>query len=454
MRFLVLSASVLVQSCLGGIYAWSEFVPQLNASYGISVAHSQLLFGVSIATFAGAMVWSARLVERLGPRLVASVGGVLFGLGYLVAAFSRGSFPLLLLGVGVLAGIGTGFGYACPLPVCMRWFPKHKGLVTGVAVAGFGGGAVLLSFLADLLMRRGLDVLAVFQWVAIVYAVVMLPAAQVLRFPARPAARRSCSTPRLAALPRDPSFVALAVGMFSGTFAGLLVIGNLKPLGLSAGLSSTWATWIISVFAAGNVAGRIAWGRIADRIRQKSIHASLAFLACALVLLTLTGMRWPMAVVVSSFLVGFGFGACFVVYAAHTARRYGDDLFGKAYPLVFLAYGAAAIVGPWIGGWLYGASAGYTAALWISVVVVIAGFITCLGLLRNEAGFRLLGDEARCSPEAELQRAGGSMAVPILPWHGLRPIIGCVLALKKRAPQDEWPSLRDKEEASDAMPGV
>ena len=130
-RYLTLLASVLIQLCLGGIYAWSEFVPGLNASYGVGVAQTQLVFGVSIAAFTGAMVWAARLVERRGPGFVATVGGVLFGLGYLTASFSGGTFFVLLLGIGVLAGIGTGFGYACPLPTCMRWFPDHRGLVTG-----------------------------------------------------------------------------------------------------------------------------------------------------------------------------------------------------------------------------------------------------------------------------------------------------------------------------------
>ena len=385
MRHLNLLAAVLIQLCLGGIYAWSEFVPQLNASYGVSVAQTQLVFGVSIATFTGAMVWSARLVEHRGPRVVASIGGVLFGLGYLTASFSGGHFPVLLLGIGVLAGIGTGFGYSCLLPTCMRWFPDHKGLVTGIAVAGFGGGAVILAFSAELLMGRGLDVLAVFRWVGVTYGVVILAAAQVLRFPTPQAADRSRSTPRFSVLLRDRFFIALVVGIFSGTFAGLMVIGNLKPLGLWAGLSPAWATWTISIFAVGNVAGRIAWGRIADKLGRWSIYASLAFLTLALTLPALTVMRWPVAIVGASFLVGFGFGACFVVYAAQTVSRYGDDRFGRVYPLVFLAYGAAAITGPWIGGWLYGVSDGYSTALWLSVAIVIVGLISCLSLLRSEA---------------------------------------------------------------------
>ena len=385
MRYLNLLASVLIQLCLGGVYAWSEFVPGLNASYGVGVAQTQLVFGVSIAAFTGAMVWAARLVERRGPRLVATIGGVVFGLGYLMASLSGGSFLVLMLGIGVLAGIGTGFGYACPLPTSMRWFPEHRGLVTGIAVAGFGGGAVVLAFLAELLMERGLDVLVVFRWVGVVYGVVILVAAQALRFPAAEASDKARSTSRISDLHRDPFFMGLVVGLFSGTFAGLMVIGNLKPLGLWAGLSPAWATSAIGVFAAGNVVGRIAWGRVADRLGRRSISSSLAFLAFSLALLALAAMLWPIAIVGVSFLVGCGFGACFVVYAVQTASRYGDERFGKVYPLVFLAYGAAAIAGPWIGGRIYGTSASYSTALWVSLAIVVAGMIVSRRLLRPGA---------------------------------------------------------------------
>ena len=385
MRYLNLLASVLVQLCLGGIYAWSEFVPGLTGSYGIGVARTQLVFGVSIAAFTGTMVWAARLVERRGPGFVATIGGVLFGIGYLTASFSGGSFFVLLLGIGVLAGIGTGFGYACPLPTCMRWFPDHRGLVTGVAVAGFGGGAVVLAFLAERLMGRGLEVLVVFRWVGVAYGAVIVAAARALRFPAPQASPRWQSAPGFGVLPRDRFFFGLVFGLFSGTFAGLMVIGNLKPLGLWAGLSPAWATWSIGVFSVGNVVGRIAWGRAADRLGRRSVPFSLAFLALSLVLLALAATVWPIAMVGASFLVGCGFGACFVVYAAQTASRYGDDRFGRVYPLVFLAYGVAAIAGPWIGGWIYNASASYSTALWVSIAIVVAGMFSSLGLLRPAA---------------------------------------------------------------------
>ena len=133
------------------------------------------------------------------------------------------------------------------------------------------------------------------------------------------------------------------------------------------------------------VVGRIAWGRVADRLGRRSVFTSLALLALSLTLLALAVMVWPAAVVGASFLVGCGFGSCFVVYAVQTASRYGDNRFGRVYPLVFLVYGAAAIAGPWIGGWVYNASAGYSTALWFSVAIVVAGMISSLRLLRREA---------------------------------------------------------------------
>lgn len=399
MKYLNLLASFLIQLCLGGIYAWSAFVPRLTGSFDVSVAQTQLVFGISIATFTGAMLFAARLAERRGPRLVASIGGILFGLGYVTAFASQGRFPVLLLGIGILAGLGTGFGYACSLPTCMRWFPRHKGLVAGVVVAGFGGGAVVLTFLSEWLAGRGMGVLAVLGLIGVAYGSVILMAAQALRVPASQADCCPSPAPRLRALARDRYFLALVVGIFSGTFAGLMVIGNLKPLVLSAGAAPFQATWAISVFAVGNVLGRVAWGRVADRLGQRSIPASLAFLILSLILMGLATVVWPVAVVATALLVGFGFGACFVVYAAQTASRYGSDGFVTIYPLVFLAYGLAGIVGPLAGGWLYGVFGSYTIALWVAVATVTVGSMGCMRLLAGRATSEVSQDgEPRSQP--------------------------------------------------------
>ncbi|MCX8038119.1 MAG: MFS transporter [Candidatus Sumerlaeia bacterium] len=370
-RYVVLAASVLIQLCLGSVYAWSTFVPALRASYGLSAGRAGLLFGVTIAVFTLTMVWAGRLQETYGPRRVAAVGGLCFGLGYLLASLSAGQFVLILLGIGLMAGAGIGLGYVCPLATCIKWFPEAKGLVTGIAVAGFGGGAILLSEVAEELLSQGWDVLMVFRGIGVVYGAVIVSAAQGLAVPEMPAAGRAGrrATGLREAL-GERAFWYLAAGMFAGTFGGLLVIGNLKSIGLAAGLESAAAATAVSIFAAGNASGRILWGWVHDRIGRPAIPLSLALLGGGIVALGFAGTSatvWTAAI-----LVGFGFGACFVLYAAEVAALYGPHRVGLIYPGVFLAYGISGLAGPALAGWIYDAGGSYVPGIGIAAVLAFA----------------------------------------------------------------------------------
>ncbi|MBD3394104.1 MAG: MFS transporter, partial [Chitinivibrionales bacterium] len=130
-RWLVLVAGCLIQTVLGGIYAWSTFVPYLIKDYGLSTGQCGFIFGVTILTFASTMIFTGRVLIKKGPRFTALIAAGLFTSGYLFASMSGGSFALLLLSLGGIVGIGIGFGYVCPLSVGMKWFPDKKGLVTG-----------------------------------------------------------------------------------------------------------------------------------------------------------------------------------------------------------------------------------------------------------------------------------------------------------------------------------
>ena len=171
MKYIILLASVLIQTCIGGLYAWSAFVPALKKAHDLSTAQTQLIFGSLIAVFTVSMVVAGRLLSRVSPRWIAAAGGIAFGGGYWIASRSGGSFGLLLLGVGIVTGIGTGFCYVCPLTMCAKWFPERKGLVTGLAVAGFGGGAVVLSYLVEFFFSRGMGVLEVFGLIGVLYGI-------------------------------------------------------------------------------------------------------------------------------------------------------------------------------------------------------------------------------------------------------------------------------------------
>lgn len=380
MRFIVLLAAVVVQLCLGGLYAWTTFVPHLRSSCSLSTAQTQIIFGALIAVFTVTMVFAGRVLEAKGPRLLLILSGVLFALGYLVASLSGGAFLWLLLAISGVVGIATGLGYVCPLSACMKWFPQHKGLVTGIAVAGFGAGAIVLATLAEGLLERGASVLTIFRWVGLGYGTAILAAGVVMKFPANSCVEPGQSAPMGKAPSKDPFFWALITAMFCGTFAGLLVIGNLMPMGLASGVTPAHVAFSVSAFAVGNGIGRIAWGRVVDRVGRRTIRISLWFLAAALVGL-LPGRSHAVAFTVISMMIGLGFGACFVIHATLVASRYGANRVGSIYPLIFLAYGAAGISGPAIGGWLYDITESYTSPICVSIAVVVLGLSTSGSLL-------------------------------------------------------------------------
>jgi OFA family oxalate/formate antiporter-like MFS transporter len=384
----MLVAAVVIQACLGGIYAWSTFVPSLVETVDLTVTQTQVIFGLLFGVFTISMVFTGRLVERWGPRMIAGLGGLLFGVGYLVASRPDGSFPLMLLGISLLAGIGTGAGYVCALTTSMKWFPERKGLVTGVAMAGFGGGAVLLSALAEYLLSNGVNVLTVFEWIGLAYGAAIVIAAMVLRFPTAAPTTRVQTAPPLKRLARDPFFLVLVLGMFCGTFAGMLVIGNLTPMALAVGIPALPAAAAVSVFAIGNATGRITWGWISDRTSEWAIPVKLATLAVPLALLA--GVTTTAPFIAVSFAIGFGFGACFVIYAAQVAARYGLPAVAGIYPLVFLAYGAAGIIGPPLGGWLYDQTLSYRPAIVLTIGVVGIGIAVTVWLLRKARPARVV----------------------------------------------------------------
>ncbi len=380
-RYLILAASVLIELCLGSVYAWSVFAVPLHDVHGLSMAQTQLIFGVGVASFATTMVAGGRLMDRFGPMLVTMAGGLVYGAGYFLCSRSGGEFWLLLTGYGLLAGMGIGLGYVCPIATCMRWFPRRRGLVTGLTVAGFGGGAILLANVGDALLRAGLDVLQVFFWIGVVYGPVVVLAALLLSLPDGDGARELIPSYPLGQLLREARYWWLAGGVFASTFAGLLVIGNLKSIGLTSGVLPAVATLAVSGFALGNSAGRVLWGVAVDRIGWISVPAQLALMLSAAALLQ-PSTRASAGFLLIATLVGLAFGAAFVLYAALVAEGFGERMVGSVYPFVLLPYAVSGITGPTIGGWLYDLSGNYLPGIITASVVAALGLVVAwvLGL--------------------------------------------------------------------------
>lgn len=378
-RWLILASGCLIQTILGGIYAWSTFVPHLAKNYALSYAQCGLIFGMTFLTFTSAMIVAGQVLSRKGPRFTAIIASILFASGYLLASMSEGSFLLLLLSLGCITGCGIGFGYVCPLSTGMKWFPDNKGLVTGVAVAGFGAGAIVLSWIADFFLVRGTDILVFFRWFSLGSGLLLLTSALLLCDPPDPPFASSKAGNRSAFFTWP--FILCATGMFSGTFAGLLIVGNLTPMILKTGLEKSQAVFAVSLFAIGNGGGRILWGKLFDLLNYKCIPWSLGSLAVptAMLLFPLPA-RFLLPTVI---LAGISFGANFVIYAATITRFFGTGLFPHLYPVCFMAYGIAGLIGPGLGGALADKTGSYHSA--IAICITLLSFAGALFWLKGGA---------------------------------------------------------------------
>lgn len=369
-RWIVLLAGVIIQMILGGVYAWSVLSHSLQRVYGLTTGQTGFIFGATIAVFTVAMAFAGRILDAKGPRFTAATGSFMFTIGYVMASYSHGRYFILLLSIGGLVGASIGFSYVCPLSVGIKWFPRHKGLVSGVAVSGFGAGAIFLSYVASRFMDTGTDVLIVFRAMGLGLGLLSFLCAMVLSNPPEDTPLQPIvddTRGGLLEVVQSKLFLLLSSAIFAGTFGGLMVIGNLKHIGLSGGLSVEWATSCITIFAVGNTLGRIFWGQMFDRIGFSTIPISLFVMAAgtSLFMISQSLVLFLIAVIVT----GLAYGGCFVLYAACVAEQFGADRFARVYPLVFLSYGIAGLIAPGVGGWLSDVSGNYKSATLICAIV-------------------------------------------------------------------------------------
>lgn len=360
-RYCILVAAVTMQVCLGATYSWSVYVRPIRELTGLLQGPVQLPFTLFYFVFPATMLLTGALLPRLGPRFCAVFGGLCFGCGWMLASLGHLHFAFTVIGIGLVAGVGAGFAYIVPIATCMRWFPDRKGLVTGVAVAGFGGGAALVSKGAGhLLSTMQWTPFATFFLFGAIFLVAVTLSGLFMQNPPE-GAKTSQPLPLLAAtVIGDPRFRLLYVAMFAGLAAGFTVNANLKELfpqgAVSAGVTA------VAFFALANALGRVAWGALADRINsQVTIRLNLCGQALILLLspLILVSDRglWLYAL-----LTGFHYGGVLVLYAATVAGVWGHRHVGQVYGWLFSANIPAALA-PLAAGMLFDRTHSFTLPL-------------------------------------------------------------------------------------------
>lgn len=379
-RSLVVVGAIMIQLALGAIYAWSVYTKALVEA-GWTKAQTQMVFSAGLALFAIVMVIAGRLMPKVGPRKLAMSGGIVLGLGYILAGlFGAENFTTTFIFVGILGGSGIGLGYVVPIAVGMRWYPDKKGLITGLAVAGFGFGATLWMAVADKLgpigggqLLQHIGVSGTFIAYGIGYMVLVLIGSIWMVFPPegwKPAGWiPPVTTGKKAAagtidfnsgeMLRSWQFYMILLTFAFGASAGLMSIGLMKlwPMqamearGIPSEVASAAATLAMAVFfALFNGLGRIVWGTISDKIGRKlSIILMMATQGVFVIL-----FQWmagsQATLYLFAMLIGFNFGGNFALFPTMTADTFGTKFIGQNYGWVFLAYAIGGIAGPIMGG--------------------------------------------------------------------------------------------------------
>ena len=376
-KYFTVFASFIIMLCIGSVYAWSIIASELIEKYNFSASQSQVIFGTLIAIFPVTMVFVGRLCKKIAFRYLGYISGLLFFTGYLVASYSHGNFMLILLGIGVLAGIATGFGYWVALTSSVQWFPEKKGLITGIAAAGFGLGAVFMSGISEKILSIGKEVLQLLNITGISYGLVIFILSSLIY--------QKHSTVNVKEEPvktiyfiGSNIFKKLFIGIFLGTFAGLLIIGSLKIIGGQSDISYHYLVLGVSLFAVANFLGRLVWGFLSDYIEASfGIFLALFFQSVSIILLNIIALS-EISYLVLSFSIGFGFGGNFVLFAKETAQVFGVRNLGFIYPYVFLGYAIAGIAGPMSGGFLFDFSGTYSYAIFLASIMSFIGSLLFL----------------------------------------------------------------------------
>ncbi|UCH98669.1 MAG: OFA family MFS transporter [Candidatus Aminicenantes bacterium] len=373
--------------------------------YGFSNAQTQAIFSAGLALFAIIMVLAGRMLPGVGPRNVAMMGGLVLGIGYILAGLiGTKSFFLHLLFIGIIGGSGIGLAYVVPIAVAMRWFPDKKGMITGFAVAGFGFGALLWVKLAgawgSLIANFSLSTTFIIYGIIFLVMVVVggiwmvfppegwkpegwTPPEQKTEAKAKPTIAIDMTSGQML---KTPQFYMILFTFIFGASAGLMSIGLMKLFPMqalsNAGIELSKASAIAGTamavfFSLANGAGRIAWGTISDKIgRKASIIIMMA--AQGLFVIAFQVMAGtPALLFVGATLIGFNFGGNFALFPTITADTFGTKYVGQNYGWVFLAYGIGGIFGPMLGGTL-GDMGNFPLAFTICGILclVAAGIIT------------------------------------------------------------------------------
>jgi MFS family permease len=396
-RWILVFLGLAINLCLGTIYSWSVFVGPLTTYFtrdlGQTVTANDILlpFSVFLAFFAIAMPFTGKYIEQYGPRNITIIGGVLTGLGWLLASFAT-SVPMLYVMYGIVGGIGVGIAYGVPVAVSARWFPDRRGLAVGLTVLGFGFSAFFTANIAGWLIGA-YGVMTTFRIFGIAFVVMTVLLALPLRFPHPGWTPRGWTAPapapgqapacdfRREQMLRSASFVGLWLCYFIGCLAGLMAISIAKPVGTDIGIEAGLAVMLVGVFAIFNGFGRPVFGAITDRFSPRNA-AMLSFVLIGAASLLLWQFPGELVYVIAFVILWGCLGGWLAIAPTTCGSYFGTCDYPRCYGVVFLAYGAGAIAGPQLAGFIKTSTGSYLGVFPYVLALAIIGLVIAFALLK------------------------------------------------------------------------
>ena len=385
-RWGIAVAGVFLQIALGAVYAWSVFRVPLANQFGWSISEVTLTFTISIFVLGIAAFFGGLWLNRKGPRVVALTGGFLYGVGVFLASFSDHKLWWLYLTYGVIGGIGVGFSYIVPVAVLVKWFPDRRGLITGIAVGGFGAGALITAPVATRLIQS-VGVLSTFAYLGVAYLLVTVVSGYFMQNPPEgwkpeswpptgtQATQRSTRDYTLGDALRTWQWWALWLLLFLNTSAGISIISQESPLFQELGrVSAVAAASMVGVASIGNALGRVFWAWASDSITRRATFAMM-FLAQVVLFWALPSINSPSQLTIIAFVVLMCYGGGFGTMPAFVADYFGSKNVGPIYGLMLTAWGFASAFGPLLIAYMRQASGTYRGALHVIAGVMAVSVV-------------------------------------------------------------------------------
>ena len=383
-RWVVAVAAVLMQLGLGAVYAWSIFRVPLSEHYGTGITAVNWAFFITILMIGFAAFAGGQLMQRVGPRVVGALGGVVYGIGVALAYFAQDSLVVLYLTYGFIAGVGLGLAYIIPIQVLPKWFPDRPGFATGIAVMGFGlGSAVTVPVAGYLVPAVGL--FGTFGILGLIYIFFVGGAGFLITNPPEgyspeghePSEEESSQeeerTYDFGGALRKWQWYALWAMLFLNVTAGLSIISDAKAIASElGGATATLASAFVVILAVANAAGRLGWATFSDYIGPRNVFLTMFLLQAVLFLLIpLVGRDVFWLLTILSFIILTCYGGGFSTMPTFASAYFGSQNVGTIYGAMLTAWGLATLLGPLILAISTDITGTYDLALYISAGIML-----------------------------------------------------------------------------------